>query len=321
MLKSQDLVVAAAIGAHGPRADEALAQGIGLSVGEARAATERLQRAGLVSADGRLNVPQLLELVTHGLRFVWPLEPGAVVLGMPTAGAAPMFRDDGDFPDPPALPFVWEYAGPGAVSGIAVSPLDASVPAAAARDPALYALLALFDAARAPSARERNAARKKLGVLLGNGEHMTHFNEANHAGIASGDIASFPIGALTLEAYGPFAQGADVEQMMPDWYAASIIFDSAGLIASDGSIMETLLTLEEIVGNRSTNRRSKAVLESLLQFDQSVAALLARATTAPGDDLSSRVRRAALPVLSFHAEAAGDLPLHPAIVKAALARL
>jgi hypothetical protein len=229
MLKSQDLVVAAAIGAHGPRADEALAQGIGLSVAEARAATERLQRAGLVSADGRLNVPQMLELVTHGLRYVWPLEPCAVVLGMPTAGAAPMFRDDGDFPDPPALPFVWECAGPGAVSGIAVSPLDASVPAAAARDPALYALLALFDAARAPSARERNAARKKLGVLLGNGEHMTHFNEANHAGIASGDIASFPIGALTLEAYGPFAQGADIEQMMPLWYAASIIFDRAGV--------------------------------------------------------------------------------------------
>ena len=60
---------------------------------------------------------------------------------------------------------------------------------------------------------------------------MMHFNEANHQGIASGDIASFPLGTLTLEAYGSFAQASDVEQMMPDWYAASIIFDSAGLIA------------------------------------------------------------------------------------------
>ena len=103
--------------------------------------------------------------------------------------------------------------------------------------------------------------------------------------------------------------------------AASIIFDAAGLIASDGSIMKTPLTLEEVVGNRSTNRRSKAVLESLLQFDQSVAALLARAATTPGDDQPSKIRQAALPALSFRTEVAGDLPLHPAIVKAALARL
>jgi len=150
---------------------------------------------------------------------------------------------------------------------------------------------------------------------------MMHFNEANHQGIASGDIASFPLGTLTLEAYGSFAQASDVEQMMPDWYAASIIFDAAGLIASDGSIMKTPLTLEEIVGSRSTNRRSKAVLESLLQFDLSVAALLARAASTPGDDQPSKVRQAALPALSFRSEAAGDLPLHPAIVKAALARL
>ena len=167
MLKSQDLVVAAAIGAHGPRPYEALANNVGLSVAEAHAATQRLQRAGLVSADRHLNVPQLLELVTHGFRYVWPLETGGVVQGLPTAGSAPMLHDDDNFPDPPNLPFVWECDGhPDAVSGIAVRPLYASVPLAAAKDAALYLLLALFDAARVPGARERNAAGKKLGAVL-----------------------------------------------------------------------------------------------------------------------------------------------------------
>ena len=89
--------------------------------------------------------------------------------GLPTAGSAPTLHGD-NFPDPPSLPFVWECDGhPDAGSGIAVRPLYASVPLAASKDAALYLLLALFDAARVPGARERNAAGKKLGAVLAAG--------------------------------------------------------------------------------------------------------------------------------------------------------
>ena len=94
--------------------------------------------------------------------------------GLPTAGSAPMLHGD-NFPDPPSLPFVWECDGhPDAGSGIAVRPLYASVPLAAAKDAALYLLLALFDAARVPGARERNAAGKKLGAVLAAGGRRQH---------------------------------------------------------------------------------------------------------------------------------------------------
>ncbi len=55
---------------------------------------------------------------------------------------------------------------PDAVAGIAVRPLYASVPLAAAKDAALSLRLALFDAARVPGVRERNAAAKMLGAIF-----------------------------------------------------------------------------------------------------------------------------------------------------------
>ena len=58
--------------------------------------------------------------------------------------------------DPPP---VWPHAE-GSVRGIALIPLYPSVPAAAVRSPALYEYLALFDALRMGSARERALAEQ-----------------------------------------------------------------------------------------------------------------------------------------------------------------
>ena len=52
---------------------------------------------------------------------------------------------------------VWPHKN-GVVRGIALYPLYPSVPEAAGRNPALYELLALFDAVRGGNARERALA-------------------------------------------------------------------------------------------------------------------------------------------------------------------
>lgn len=162
MLKPQDLVVACGLAAGGPEY-RVLASRLGMSVSEAHGGVRRLRSAGLVSSTRELNVPQFLELITHGARYVWPLVKGAVGKGLVTGSSAPMLRDLSDFPDPPDLPLVWSLPEhPDAVLGEVIAPLYPSVPTAALRDPDLYALLALVDAARSTSARERMAGVKEL---------------------------------------------------------------------------------------------------------------------------------------------------------------
>ena len=59
------------------------------------------------------------------------------------------------------LPPVWPYKD-GSVRGEALHPIYPSVPDAALRNPALHELLALFDAIRGGSFRERALAIKML---------------------------------------------------------------------------------------------------------------------------------------------------------------
>ena len=59
------------------------------------------------------------------------------------------------------MPPVWPDPD-GEVRGESLAPLHKSVPYAAKNDAQLYALLALVDAIRGGSARERDAARKEL---------------------------------------------------------------------------------------------------------------------------------------------------------------
>ena len=60
---------------------------------------------------------------------------------------------------------VWPHKN-GSMRGIAFYPLYPSVPEAAGRNPALYELLALFDAVRGGSARERALALELLEARL-----------------------------------------------------------------------------------------------------------------------------------------------------------
>jgi hypothetical protein len=113
----------------------------------------------------RVNRPALLELLSHGLRYVFPPEKGGLTRGIPTAAATePLIAY---FPANTEPPPVWPYAE-GTVRGFSFSPLYKGAPQAALLDNELYKLLALCDAIRDGRARERALAIDLIKKALNN---------------------------------------------------------------------------------------------------------------------------------------------------------
>lgn len=141
-----------------------LAGALGMSASEVHAAIRRCEAAGLYNPRTRRpRLDALHELLVHGIRCVFPAPPGPVVRGRPTGPAAPPLGgalgfDAGEIP---AMPLA-----DGPARGPSIAPLYRSAPDAAARDEALYELLALVDALRAGRARERRMAAEHLGRRL-----------------------------------------------------------------------------------------------------------------------------------------------------------
>jgi hypothetical protein len=148
-----------------------LAREVGLSQTEISDSLNRSRLAGLVDPDRRRPMrTALVEFLLHGLRYVFPVEPGRIVRGLPTAHSAPplskviVASED---------KFVWPDAE-GEMRGQAVEPLYPTVPLAARRDPKLYELLALVDALRVERSREQDLARHALRERLsGHGKELT----------------------------------------------------------------------------------------------------------------------------------------------------
>lgn len=163
-LKPQDVVAALRIAlVPGAASFAQLGQALALSTSEAHGAVQRAAQVGLVVREAgglRANLTALQELLTHGLRYIFPPVFGPLSLGLPTAAAAPPLT--AHLTQAGALPWVWPAAGEGTVRGLALCPLYPAVPLAAQRDARLYAALALVDALRAGTARERELALQLL---------------------------------------------------------------------------------------------------------------------------------------------------------------
>lgn len=139
-----------------------LAQRVGLSTGETHAAIRRaaLSRLALVLPQSAPEVVNsaLREFLLHGLRFAFPATLGGASRGMLTGLQA---TSAGSTVIADALPPVWATAD-GETRGSAIAPLYPAAPEACQRDPEFYELLALVDAIRAGSARERELASELL---------------------------------------------------------------------------------------------------------------------------------------------------------------
>jgi hypothetical protein len=162
-LKPQDVLIALRLAA----ADETvghyaeLAGDLGLSASETHAGVARLKKCALMNpALNRVDRSALRNFLIHGLRHVFPAEMGPEAKGMPTGvSAAPL---KGQLMSEAR---VWKTSK-GTVRGRAIEPLYPSAPEAAAKNSALYELLALTDALRVGQARERNLAIAELTKRL-----------------------------------------------------------------------------------------------------------------------------------------------------------
>lgn len=146
-----------------------LAAALGLSASEVHAAVRRALVARLAVELHRgeidVQIQNLLEFLVHGAKYAFPAVRGPVTRGHPTGRAAPVLRDrivgGGD------LPPVWPDPE-GTTRGESLYPLYGSAGSlkAVVSDPGLYAAVALVDAIRGGSARERKVASELLEKML-----------------------------------------------------------------------------------------------------------------------------------------------------------
>jgi hypothetical protein len=152
-----------------------LSASLGIGKSEVAAALRRSMEVGLAymesglgNKDRRTETPrangrELLDLLAHCVRYVFPARPGALARGIPTTFAAPVLA--GDVLSAGEAICVWPHAR-GSRMGQTITPLFRSVPEAVQRDPDLYAMLALVDAIRIGNPRERSIARERLSQML-----------------------------------------------------------------------------------------------------------------------------------------------------------
>lgn len=167
-LLSIDILVAMKLAAHEgePTTVRQLEDELGLSKSAAANSLQRLRELDLLKDDAtggrRVNKLLLRDCLEHAVRWIAPAHVGEFELGLPTAHAAEAFRQKvtGD-DDPVVIPLPH-----GPLRGRAVTPLHPLAPAAAARDPKLYRLLAVVDALRIGRARDRQLAVAELRACL-----------------------------------------------------------------------------------------------------------------------------------------------------------
>lgn len=164
-MRPQDIVILLKIISLGEKswkyAD--LSEMLNISQSEIAEALNRSMQARLIDGSKKVVFRESLrEFLVHGLKYVFPAQPGAIVRGIPTAHSArplnKMIEEGGEA-------YVWP-SSMGNIRGQAIVPLYNNVSFAIRKDPLLYEMLALIDAIRVGRAREQEMAIKSLEKLI-----------------------------------------------------------------------------------------------------------------------------------------------------------
>jgi hypothetical protein len=134
-----------------------------ISLSEISESLNRSKVAGLINFDkDRVNRSNLTEFLEHGVKYVFPAEPGSMIRGVPTAHSHPFmkkhFKSDQNY--------VWGDPA-GNIMGLAIDTFYPKQVEAIKSDPVLYKLLALIDVIRVGRVRERNLATRELLKMMG----------------------------------------------------------------------------------------------------------------------------------------------------------
>ena len=140
-----------------------IANAILISPSEVSEALNRCKIAGLIDSKKRkVNINSFIEFLIYGLKYVFPVEPGAVVKGIPTAHSASPIKEHissgNDI-------YVWQYAK-GNSRGQAIEPLYKTLPKVVENDISFYELLTIIDTIRVGRVREIEIAIEELNKRL-----------------------------------------------------------------------------------------------------------------------------------------------------------
>jgi len=139
-----------------------LAQALFISPAEVGHSLNRSQLAGLVDPDRKKVLKKsFLEFLIHGFPYVFPVRPGGMTIGVPTAHSAPILSKYIVSEEK----LVWPFAG-GKAKGHAIAPLYKGAIEASLRDLELYEFLVLCDVLRIGRLREKQKARELIETRL-----------------------------------------------------------------------------------------------------------------------------------------------------------
>jgi hypothetical protein len=139
-----------------------LSNSLFISVSEISESLNRSQIAGLVDASKKkVNRQSLLEFLEHGVKYVFPQQPGAMVRGLPTAHSHPYIKEH--FASD--LNYVWPDPR-GELIGQLIEPFYPKQVEAVKVDYKFYKLLVLVDVIRVGRVREIKFANNELKKII-----------------------------------------------------------------------------------------------------------------------------------------------------------
>lgn len=143
-----------------------IAESLGISPSTVSQALERNRFAGLIdSTKKKVQKSNLLDFLVYGVKYVFPVQPSSLKVGIPTAHSAPplnkIISSNNEV-------YVWaaNKRNGGTLRGESIAPLHECVINAIKNDEKLYEMLALVDAIRVGKTREYNYAIKELKSRL-----------------------------------------------------------------------------------------------------------------------------------------------------------
>ena len=163
-MRPQDVAILLKIIAQGKKQWQLsiLSSSLFISLSEISESLNRSRIARLIDYNKKhVNRESFMEFLEHGVKYVFPQEPGAIVRGIPTAHAHPDMKKN--FVS--EMNYVWPD-NKGDAMGAVIEPFYPRQAEAAKQDEDFYKLLALTDAIRVGKVREIKYAITEMKKMI-----------------------------------------------------------------------------------------------------------------------------------------------------------
>lgn len=163
-IKPQDIVIVLFVASNcdGEFKVGDVAKALNISQSEVSEGLKRARSSKLINQSKKVFRLTLFEFLIFGIKVTFPVAPGSIARGVPTAHSGPPLNSHivgGD------ENYVWKDSS-GNARGMIIDPLYKTIPKVAIKYPKFYELLCLVDAIRIGRAREVNLARQILKERL-----------------------------------------------------------------------------------------------------------------------------------------------------------